>query len=157
MSRGRAEEDLHCMDGGMRIAPVRTPRQARWMERVVVGALLGAALFLLEAGIGQIALGRDAACREAAATLRVGSPDTMCLPEIGLAAARSLGFGPGGRLFPEAPPAVAWGFSAALYAALGAVCALLTFGWALGTFLSINAFLVGAVAFFTYISRYITF
>ena len=145
------------MDGGMKIAPVRTAKQARWIERLVVGALLGAALFLLEAGIGQVALGRDSVCREAAAALRLGSPDSMCLPEIGLAATRSLGYGPGGWLLPEAPPAVAWVFSAALYAALGSVCAQLTPGRAIVTFLSINAVLVGVLAFFTYIARYITF
>lgn len=124
---------------------------------MAVGALLGAALFLLEAGIGQIALSRDAACREAAATLRLGSPEMMCLPEFGLAATRSLAFGPGGRVFPGSPPAVAWGFSTALYAALGAACALLSVGWSVGTFLSIHALLLGMVAFFTYIARYVTF
>jgi len=145
------------MDGDVKIKATRTAQQARWKERLVVGALLGAALFLLEAGIGQVALGRDAACRESAAAVRLGSPDTMCLPEIGLAATRSLAYGPGGRLFPEAPPAVAWITSAVLYAALGSACAQLTPSRAIGTFVSINAVVVGAVAFFTYISRYITF
>jgi hypothetical protein len=145
------------MNGGMKTAAATTAKRARWMERLVVGALLGAALFLLEAGIGQVALGRDSVCRESAAALRLGSIDSMCLPELGLAATRSLGYGPGGRLFPEAPPAVAWVFSAALYAVLGSVCALLTPGRAIVTFLSINAVLIGVVAFFTYIARYITF
>lgn len=144
------------MDARMKTAAARTAKQVRWRERLVVGALLGAALFLLEAGIGQIALGRDAVCRESAAAVRLGSPETMCLPEVGLAAARSLAHGPGGWLFPESLPAVAWVTSAALYAALGSVCALLTPGRAIGTFFSINAVVVGAVAFFTYISRYIT-
>jgi uncharacterized membrane protein (Fun14 family) len=145
------------MDRGTKLATSRTSRQPLWVQRVVVGALLGSALFLVEAGIGQVALGRDAACREAAASQRLGSPDTMCMSELGQAATRSLGYGPGGRLFPEGPTALVWGFSAALYSALGAACALLTVGWAVGTFLSIHAFLVGAVAFFTYVSRYITF
>lgn len=145
------------MDSGVKIAATRTSRPARWMERAVVGALLGAALFLLEAGIGLVALGRDAVCRESAAAVRLSSPESMCLPEIGLAATRSLAYGPGERLFPEAPPAVAWITSAMLYAALGSVCAHLAPARAAGTFLAINAVVVGAVAFFTYISRYITF
>lgn len=148
---------MHGTDSGTKIAAARTAREARWRERLVVGALLGAALFLMEGGLGAIALGRDAVCRESAAAVRLGSPETMCLSEIGLAAMRSLAYGPGGRLFPAAPPAVAWIPSALLYAALGSVCALLTPGRAIGTFLSVNAVVVGAVAFFTYISRYISF
>lgn len=145
------------MDSGTKSTAARTAREARWRERLVVGALLGAALFLMEGGLGAIALGRDAVCRESAAAVRLGSPETMCLSEIGLAATRSLAYGPGGRLFPAAPAAVAWITSALLYAALGSVCALWTPGRAIGTFLAVNAVVVGAGAFLTYISRYITF
>ena len=136
----------------------RRPR-ARWVERLVVGALLATALFSLEAGLGQIAWSRDAACREAAAALRLGPPEagTGCLSELGLAATRSLGYGPGGALFPDAPLILMWGFSAGAYAILGGVCAQLTLGWAAGTFLTIHSFLLGAVAFFSYISTYVTF
>ncbi len=138
--------------------PAGRPR-ARWVERLVVGALLATALFSLEAGLGQIALSRDAACREAAASLRLGPPEggTGCLSELGLAATRSFGYGPGGSLFPGAPLILMWGFGAVVYAILGGVCAQWTLGWAAGTFLTIHVFLLGAVAFFSYISSYVTF
>jgi hypothetical protein len=138
--------------------PAGRPR-SRWVERLVVGALLATALFSLEAGLGQIALSRDAACREAASSLRLGPPEagTGCLPELGLAATRSLGYGPGGALFLDAPLLLAWGFSAGAYAILGGVCAQLTLGWAAGTFLTIHFILLGTVAFFSYISSYVTF
>ncbi len=52
---------------------------------------------------------------------------------------------------------VAWVLSAAIYGLLGAVCAQLTLGWAIGTFLSVHTVLVAAVAFFGFIARYVTF
>lgn len=142
-------------------SPFQTaPRtRARWVERFVVGALLAAALFSLEAGLGQIALSRDAECREAELRLRLRLPGTpsRCLPELGLAATRSLGYGPGGALLPDQPPFLAWAMGAGVYAILGAVCAQLTLGWAVGTFLTVHAFLLGAQAFFSYISIYVSF
>lgn len=145
------------MAGGQRKGGKGDRRSARWTERVIVGALLGAALFAVEAGLGQIALGRDAACRQAEAAQRLPAPETNCLPETGSALARSLTYGPGGRVFPTAAPWVAWIASAGLYALLGGVCAQLTLGWAVGTFLGVHLMLVGAVAFFTYIAKYVTF
>jgi hypothetical protein len=133
--------------------------RAPWVERLVVGALLATALFSVEAGLGQIALSRDAACREAATSMRLGPPEAGngCLPELGLAATRSLAFGPGGALLTDAPLILAWGLSLGVYAILGGVCAQLTLGWAAGTFFSFHIVLLGAVAFFSYITPYVSF
>lgn len=145
------------MDRGHAASAPGASRPSRWVERLIVGALLGAAVFMLEAGLGQIALHREVACREALASQRIGAPEASCLPEVGVAATRSLAFGPGGRLFPDSAPLAAWLFSAGVYAALGAVCAQLTPGWGVGVFLGMHALLLGAVTFFTYIAKYVTF
>jgi hypothetical protein len=119
--------------------------------------MLALALFSLEAGLAQIALARDDACRAAATSLRVGLPDgSGCMSELVLAATQALARGPAGPLFPKASSLVAWAFSGVVYAVVGAVCAQLTPGWAVGTYLGVHGFLLAAGAFLTFISKYVT-
>ena len=128
-----------------------------WTERFLVGAMLALAMFSLEAGLGQIALARDAACHAEAPSLRVGPPGgTGCMSDFLLAGTESLAWGPAGPFLREAPMLAAWALSGALYALLGGVCAQLTPGWAVGTYLGVHAFLLAAVAFLTYIAQYVT-
>lgn len=119
--------------------------------------MLALALFSLEAGLAQIALARDDACRAAAPSLRVGPPGgTGCMSELVLAATRALALGPAGPLLPEASILAAWALSGTVYSLVGAVCAQLTPGWAVGTYLGVHGFMLAAVAFLTFISRYVT-
>jgi len=137
---------------------VRLPRRRRlWAERFLIGAMLALASFSLEAGLGQIALARDAACRAEASTQRVGPPGgTGCLSDFLVAGIQSLARGPAGALNREAPILLAWASSAFVYALLGGVCAQLTAGWAVGTYLSVHSFMLAAVAFLSYIAPYVT-
>jgi len=119
--------------------------------------MLALAMFSLEAGLGQIALARDAACHAEAPSLRVGPPGgTGCMSDFLLAGIQSLARGPAGPLLREAPMLAAWAYSAAVYALLGGVCAQLTPGWGVGTFLGLHVFMLAAVAFLTYIAQYVT-
>ena len=119
--------------------------------------MLALALYSLEAGLGQIALARDAACHAEAPRLRVGPPGgSGCMSDFLLAGAKALARGPAGPLFPEAPMLAAWGFSGAVFALVGGVCAQLTPGWAAGTYLGVHGFILAAVAFLSYISQYVT-
>jgi hypothetical protein len=119
--------------------------------------MLALASFSLEAGLGQIALARDAACRAEAPAQRVGPPGgTGCMSDFLLAGIQSLARGPAGPLLREAPTLLAWASSAFVYVLLGGVCAQLTAGWAVGTYLSVHGFMLAAVAFLTYIAPYVT-
>lgn len=131
-------------------------RRARWMDRLLVGALLGLALYTFEAGLAHIGLARDNACRAALASARVGpAAGSECLSELGLAIIDALAQGPAGMLFPEGATISAWAMSGAAYALLGGVCAQLAPGRAVLAYLGVQSGVLVVSSFVRFIGPHV--
>jgi hypothetical protein len=125
-------------------------------RRILIGALIAAAFFLVEAGIIEIVLGLDQECREAAARIRLApDPFSVCLPEwqwLFLHSA-SRGFL---WLFNQATPALLAGLTmAVLYSIIGAISVSIFRGHGVIAFLAIHIMIVASVAGLSYLSQYI--
>jgi hypothetical protein len=125
-------------------------------RRVLIGALVAAAFFLVEAGIIEIFLGLDQECREAATRMRLApDPFSVCMPEwqwLFLHSA-SRGFL---WLFNQTAPALLAGLTmAVIYSLIGAMSASIFRGRGVIVFLAIHIMIVASVAGLGYLSRYI--
>lgn len=122
----------------------------------LVGALAVAALFLVEAGVAEILLARDAECIEAAERMRFGPPARLtCLPELAADLLRAVSRGFVGVALPEGSDLAAWIGMALFYAAFGGAFSQLSFRWALSGYLVLHLLVVIVAGAIGYLSRYI--
>ncbi|TFH35021.1 MAG: hypothetical protein E4G99_08235 [Anaerolineales bacterium] len=133
--------------------PIKIDRNQR---RAIVGALLAASFFLVEAGIIEILLGMDQACRRSISSLRLApDPFTACTPEWEwmLLHAASRGFA---WLFNPAFPVLLAGLSmGVVYAFVGAVCASVFRGRGVFVYLAIHLAIISGVAGLSYLGQYL--
>ena len=128
----------------------------RNQRRALVGALLAASIFLMEAGIIEIMLGLDLECRRSIGSLRLApNPFITCMPEWQwlFMHAASRGFV---WLFSQSSPALLAGLiMGGVYASIGAICASI-FRWrGVVVYLMIHLAIVAGVAGLSYLGRYI--
>jgi hypothetical protein len=125
-------------------------------RRALLGALIAASFFLIEAGVIEIILGLDQECRRTVGSLRLApDPFTACMPEwqwLFLHSA-SRGFL---WLFNQTAPALIAGLSmGVIYSIVGAVSASVFKGRGIFVYLAVHLVIVGGVAGLSYLSRYI--
>ena len=126
------------------------------LQRALIGCLLAAALFLVEAGWGEISLGRNQTCVQTLRRLRVApDPFEACASEFQLYLAESFSTGLVGVLQPEAPSAVAWIVMAMLYGLAGAGFAQLKPRPAVAGYMVAHAVLVMGLVAANYLSQFI--
>jgi hypothetical protein len=125
-------------------------------RRVLIGALIAAAFFLVEAGIIEIVLGLDQECREAAARMRLDpDPFTVCIPEWQWLFLHSASRGFLWLINQSAPALLAGLTMAVVYSLIGAMSASIFRGRGVIVFLAIHIMIVASVAGLSYLSRYI--
>lgn len=122
----------------------------------MIGFLLAAALFLVEAGWGEITLARSEACAQSLRGLRMApDPREACASEFTLYLSESLSTGLVGVFAPEAPRAVAWLAMLLLYGLAGAGLAQLRLRPALIGYLVGHVVLVMLLVGANYLSQFI--
>jgi hypothetical protein len=126
------------------------------MMRFLMGFLLALALILVEIGIAQIFLDRDANCRERISSGRiVVDPHSVCTPEIGINLLNALSRGPFSSTRSEVSPIMAWVVSGISFGILGGILAQFPGRTAISIFFGLH--LVAIILFTTiaYLSQYI--
>jgi hypothetical protein len=107
---------------------IRTTRTARRRagEKFIVGSLLGLALALVLSGAANIALVRDAACREAYMTSRRAFQQHSCLSQASIWEVTAIARGPAAASDPEAAGFASWAVVPIVYALIGGFLAQLS-------------------------------
>ena len=135
------------------ISGINLTRQQR---RVVLGALLAASFFLIEAGVVEIILGFDQQCRSEAAVLRLApDPYSVCISEWQWlylhAASRGILW-----LFNRSTPILLAGVTMGFfYALVGAMIANFFKRGAVLIYLAVQLFLIALVAGLSYLGQFI--
>jgi len=126
------------------------------LQRALIGFLLAAALFLVEAGWGEIFLATNQSCVATLRGIRLApDPFEACGSEFQLHLAASFSTGLIGLLEPEAPSAVAWIVMGMLYGLAGAGFAQLKPRNAVAGYLVAHAVLVMGLVAANYLSQFI--
>lgn len=126
------------------------------LQRALIGFLLASALFLVEAGWGEISLARNETCVQELRGLRLApDPRQVCASEFQLYLSESLSTGLVGVFRPEAPNGVAWLVMAVLYGLVGAAFAQLRLRQAVVGFLVLHVVLVMVQVGANYLSQFI--
>ena len=126
------------------------------LQRALIGFLLAAALFLVEAGWGEITLATSQSCMATLRGIRLApDPSEVCGSEIRLHLAASFSTGLVGVFRPEAPSAVAWIVMGMLYGLAGAGFAQLKPRHAVAGYLVAHAILVMGLVAANYLSQFI--
>lgn len=133
-------------------------RLDRNQRRVVLGTLLAASFFLVEAGIIEILLGMDQHCRQSLGSIRLApDPYSICMPEwqwlFMHAASRGIVW-----LFSPTSSALLGGLiMGVIYALIGAMSVSMFRGRAWIVYLAIHLVLIASIAGLSYLGRYIAF
>jgi hypothetical protein len=128
------------------------------LQRALIGFLLAGALFLVEAGYGEITLANNLTCIEGLRGIRLApDPTEACVSELRLYLAESLSTGIVGIPRAEPPRAVAWTIMALFYGLAGAGFAQLKPPLAVIGFLVAHAALLMCLVAVNYISQFIVF
>jgi len=126
------------------------------LQRALIGFLLAAALFLVEAGWGEISLAKNQSCIETLRGIRLApDPHEVCGSEFELQLAESFSTGLVGVFRPEASNAVAWVVMGMLYGLAGAGFAQLKPRHAVAGYLVAHAVLVMGLVAANYLSQFI--
>lgn len=125
-------------------------------QRFLVGALLATAFFLIEAGVAEIYLARDAQCQAMIDNLRIGfSSQDVCTPEWVVFMLGALSRGGVGLLWPDAPSVFAWLSMGGFYAVLGGGCGQMSPRWGILIYLAVHVMLVAILAGLVYVSQFV--
>lgn len=125
-------------------------------RRALLGGLLAASFFLIEAGVIEIILGLDQECRRTAGNLRLApDPFTACMPEWQWLFLHSASRGFLWLINNSTPALLAGLIMGVVYAVVGAMSASLFKGRGLFIFLAVHLFLVAGIAGLGYLGRYI--
>jgi hypothetical protein len=126
------------------------------LQRALIGFLLAAALFLVEAGFGEITLANNLTCIERLRGIRLPPASSeACVSEFELYLAESFSSGILGVLRAEPPRALAWIVMALLYGLAGAGFAQLQLRQAVIGFFIAHAVLVMILVAVNYLSQFI--
>lgn len=130
----------------------------RNQRRVLLGSLVAASFFLVEAGIIEIILGIDQNCRQSVGSIRLApDPYSVCMPEWQwlFMHAASRGFV---WLFNSTSSPLLGGLTmGVIYALTGAVSASIFKGRGWIVYVAIHLVLISSIAGLSYLSRYIAF
>lgn len=131
-------------------------RLDRSQRRAVVGALLAASFFLIEAGIIEIMLGLDLECRRSIGSLRLApDPFTKCMPEWQWLFMHATSRGFIWLFNPSSPILLAGVLMGVVYALIGGVCASM-FRWkGVLAYIAVHLGIASIVAGLSYLGRYI--
>jgi hypothetical protein len=126
------------------------------LQRALIGFLLAAALFLVEAGWGEIFLSTNQSCVATLRGIRLApDPSEACGSEFQLYLAASFSTGLVGLFRPEAPSGVAWIVMGMLYGLAGAGFAQLKPRHAVAGYLVAHLVLVMGLVAANYLSQFI--
>ena len=126
------------------------------LQRALIGFLLAAALFLVEAGWGEIFLATNQTCVATLRGIRLApDPSEVCGSEFQIHLAASFSTGLVGLFRPEAPSAVAWIAMGMLYGLAGAGFAQLKPRQAVVGYLVSHAVLTMGLVAANYLSQFI--
>ena len=126
------------------------------LQRALIGFLLAAALFLVEAGWGEIFLATNQSCVATLRGIRLApDPSEACGSEFQIHLAASFSTGLVGLFRAEAPSAVAWIAMGMLYGLAGAGFAQLKPRQAVVGYLVSHAVLVMGLVAANYLSQFI--
>ena len=126
------------------------------LQRALIGFLLAAALFLVEAGWGEIFLATNQTCVATLRGIRLApDPSEVCGSEFQIHLAASFSTGLVGLFQPEAPSAVAWIAMGMLYGLAGAGFAQLKPRQAVVGYLVSHAVLTMGLVAANYLSQFI--
>ena len=126
------------------------------LQRALIGFLLAAALFLVEAGWGEIFLATNQTCVATLRGIRLApDPSEVCGSEFQIHLAASFSTGLVGLFRPEAPSAVAWIAMGMLYGLAGAGFAQLKPRHAVVGYLIAHSVLVMGLVAANYLSQFI--
>jgi len=125
-------------------------------RRALVGALVAASFFLVEAGVIEIILGVDLECRRSIRSLRLApDPFTVCMPEWQWLFLNSASRGFVWFLNQAASALLAGLIMGVVYSILGAVCAYLFRLRGILVYLAVHLAIVAGVAGLSYLGQYI--
>lgn len=123
------------------------------VHRFLVGFLIAAAAFFVEAGVAEIALARNSECVRSLSGLRLApNPDEACMSELGRYVAQSVsraGFGA------DTPQALVWLLLAAGYGLLGGAFSQLRLQIAVAGYLIVHALLLAGFTSIAFLSQFI--
>lgn len=125
-------------------------------RRALVGALVAASFFLIEAGVIEILLGLDQECRSGVGNLRLApDPFSVCMPEWEWMFLQSASRGLLWMFNPSFPALVAVIAMGVVYSIVGAFSAATFKSKGIFVYLAVHAFLVAAIAGLSYLGKYI--
>jgi len=125
-------------------------------RRALVGALVAASFFLIEAGVIEILLGFDQECRSAVGNLRLApDPFSVCMPEWEWMFLHSASRGLPWMFNPSFPTLVAIIAMGVVYSLIGAFSATTYKSKGIFFYLAVHVFLVAAIAGLSYLGKYI--
>jgi hypothetical protein len=125
-------------------------------RRALVGALIAASFFLIEAGVIEILLGLDQDCRQAVESLRLApDPFSACMPEWEWMFMHSASRGFLWLFSPSSPAFLASIIMGVFYSIVGAFSATTFKNKGIILYLVLHAFLVSTIAGLSYLGRYI--
>lgn len=123
------------------------------IERFMIGFLFALSFYLIEAGLAEVLLARNAACIESLTQYRLApNPFEVCMSELGLFATHSVSRGFFG---PDAPGIIAWPVMGMLYALAGGGLAQLSLRRAIAAFLVLQTIVVAIFTAVGYLSQFI--
>lgn len=136
----------------VRIEPTTRPFDVRL---ILLGGLLGAAFYLVQAGVAEIVLAENAACLARTEQLRIGFlPEEVCMPEWQRLLFQGATRGIPGVILRRVPLA-GRALTAILYVLLGGVCSQLPRKMGLIVFLLSAVFMVAVAALLSYLAQFI--
>jgi len=142
--------------GDVRVRARRSRIKVSDQQRFLAGALLAAAFFLVEAGVAEIYLARDAQCQAMISNLRIGfGSQDVCMPEWLVFMLGAVSRGVVGLLWPKAPSIFAWLSMGGLYAVLGGGSGQMSPRWGIIIYLAGHVMLVAILAGLGYLSQFI--
>ncbi|MCK4691992.1 MAG: hypothetical protein KAT23_00085 [Anaerolineales bacterium] len=142
--------------GEVRVRAGRSKMRVSDQQRFLIGALLATAFFLIEAGVAEIYLAREAQCQAMIDSLRIGfSSQDVCMPKWVVFMLGALSRGVVGLLWPKAPSILAWLSMGGFYAVLGGGCGQLSSRWGILIYLAGHTMLVALLAGLGYLSQFI--
>jgi hypothetical protein len=124
--------------------------------RFLMGLLFALSLFLVELGVSQILLSKEAHCRDITESGRLGpNPDDECLSEGVHYFLLALSRGPFASAHSEVSPTMAWIITGVVYGLLGGIIITLTRKFAVGIYLGIHAIGLIILTLIAYLSNFI--
>jgi hypothetical protein len=123
------------------------------LQRFLIGFLFALSFYLVEAGLAEILLARNAACLESLTQFRLApDPFEVCMSELGYFAARSVSRG---FIGPAAPALITWPVMGIFYAMLGGGLAQFKLRRAIAGFVILQIVMVAVLTSIGYLSQFI--